>query len=500
MFGKKITSITLLFISSLLFAQNRGDNISFQGTDNFNSLGIKATAMGGAFTSQSGELDALFYNPAGLSGIKGIQFSVATNFSSNKWFENQVYRPNRYFVTLPFYLEGLYVPDPADNGIYDHLRMWTDQSLIDSSYFVKFPETGLDPQGEEAADWVETADNSALNHFAVAVPFEFAGYSFTVAAAYGRENTIADYDRNKTFLDPHLGYDAYGEMSRVNGIDTLVVQWYDYMRKRTGSIDEATGAISFKVNDNISVGAGFKTSWGSSDDKMALDKIGYFNLVAQNRFRFSYDTAYQYIGGTSDYSSTKFNLGLNLSLDHVSFGLNVDLPYTFTRDFEFTKEILDSNGIRSTKYSGTDKAEFPFVISAGVSFSPVENLSIVMDYRYAPFSQTKFTHALTDTTFKNWADQHTFSFGIDYRPVDFLSLQAGYRQIPQTFVPDGSAIRDSGPKAENVSVGLGIHTFLGTIQAAYQYRVLKYYDSYFSNTNYNTIIYSNILVGYKLSL
>ncbi|GJQ62394.1 MAG: hypothetical protein SCALA702_14470 [Melioribacteraceae bacterium] len=499
MFRNRILAF-IIIISSVMFAQNRGNNLAFQGIETSNEMSVKAAAMGGAFTSQSGSLDALFFNPAGLKGIKSLQFSVTTNFSQNKWFENQVYRPNRYFVTLPFYLEGLYIPDPAQNGVLDHLRMWTPESIIDSSYTLGSLETGVDPQSEEAADWIEEKNNSGLTHIAVAMPFNLFDYNFVAAASYGREVNINDYDRNDTYTDPHLGYHGYGEIGRVNGVDTLVVNWDKYLRERTGQIDNITAALSFQLNENISFGAGGKFSFGESDDRFALDRVGYFDLLKQNYFRFSYDTTYQHISGTSNYSSNAFNLGVHLQLEKVSAGINVELPYTISREYDYTETVFDSNGISTRKISGEDKIDMPMTVNFGLAFRPVDNLSLAIDYRYAPFSETEYDFQSADTTFYGFADQQIFSFGIDYQPYDFLSLQAGYCQTPQIFIPDGAADKEAGPKATTLSGGLGIHTDYGTLQFAYIYRTLQYYDSYFSNTNYNTINYSNLMVGYSLTL
>lgn len=499
MIGKKII-ICLILSSSFIFSQHRGDNLSFQGVDNFANQSVKAAAMGGAYTSQSGSIDALFYNPAGLRGIKSLEVSAAVNFGGNKWYENQVYRPNRYFVTLPFYLEGLYTPDPAQNGMFDHERLWTDEYLLDTTYVVNAPRTGLDPQSEEAADWKEQNNISSLTHFAVAVPFNLFDYNFTGAVSYGREVNINDFDRNETFLDPHIGFDAYGEMGRVNGQDTLVVDWYDYYRKRTGQIDNISAAINFELNEYLSFGIGGKYSWGESDDIQRLDKIGYFTLIRQNQFRYSYDTSYQYISGLSEYSSTSFNLGVHFQLKKITVGVKIDLPYTQTREYNYTESVLDSVNSYTKKISGSDKAKYPMIINTGISFKPVDNLILALDYRYAPYSKTEFELSKKDTTFANWVDQHTFSVGVDYQPFEFLSLQAGYRQIPQTFVPEGAATKDAGPNAESINAGLGIHTKLGSIYFAYEYRVLRYYDSYFSNSNYNTNQFSNFMIGYNISL
>lgn len=47
-------------------------------------MGAKAVGMGEAFTAQSGEVISSWWNPAGLSGIKGIQVS----FTHNRWFQD----------------------------------------------------------------------------------------------------------------------------------------------------------------------------------------------------------------------------------------------------------------------------------------------------------------------------------------------------------------------------------------------------------------------------
>jgi hypothetical protein len=47
-------------------------------------MGAKAVGMGEAFTAQSGEVTSAWWNPAGLSGIKGIQVS----FTHNQWFQD----------------------------------------------------------------------------------------------------------------------------------------------------------------------------------------------------------------------------------------------------------------------------------------------------------------------------------------------------------------------------------------------------------------------------
>jgi len=47
-------------------------------------LGAKAVGRGEAFVAQSGEVTSAWWNPAGLSGIEGIQLS----FTHNQWFQD----------------------------------------------------------------------------------------------------------------------------------------------------------------------------------------------------------------------------------------------------------------------------------------------------------------------------------------------------------------------------------------------------------------------------
>ena len=289
-------------LTSGILAQHRGDNLSFQGIADFNDVSVKAAAMGGAFTAYSGDVDALFHNPAGLSGIKSLQISVAANSASTKWFENQNYRPDRYFLTLPFYLERLYIPDPANNWELDHLRLWTDDQLLDSSYVVNAPKLGLDPFSEEAADWKTSANVSGLSHIAVAYPFSISDFNFVAAASYSIKNNVQDYDRNQTYLDPHIGYFGYGNIDRVNGNDTIVMGWYDYVRSRKGDLNEIDAALSFEYSEELKFGFGVKLLSGSTDDLHTMNKIGHFNLIQSNTFRCSYDTLYQKTSGTSDFA------------------------------------------------------------------------------------------------------------------------------------------------------------------------------------------------------
>lgn len=504
---KNIMKIRILLLmasflgSSFILGQHRGDLFTFQGITNFNDNGVKATAMGGAVTALSGDVSMMFYNPAGISNIKNIQVTIAGNYTTNSWRENQNYRPNRLFVTLPFYLEGLYVPNPEQDGMFDHERLWTEDNLIDSSYVLNEPKLGLDPFSEEAADWEESDSKFAFNNLAIAVPLNFSGEEFTVSAAYNNILNINDFDRNGTYLDPHIGYFEYGgDIGRVDGVDTLVMNWSNFYRKSSGNMDNIAFAVSYKAADILSVGFGMNFSWGSSEDLLYLERIGTFHLMDDQRFRYWYTDVYDEIKGTSNYSSTRFNVGFQLDLDQFKLGVKIDLPYTVEKEWDYTFTYTDSISENSSQKQGTDKIEFPMVLNFGLSFLPVDNFLLSIDYEYAPYSKTKAEYSIPNTTSPEFPDRHTFRFGAEYTPIDLISLRAGYRDVPSLFIPDGAAIKTSGPSSKSYTFGFGINTDFGQFNVAYEIRTLRYYDSYYSNTNYNTNEFTNLLFGYTVKL
>jgi opacity protein-like surface antigen len=493
MYKKLIFIITILFLlPAFLTAQHRGDNLAFQGFPLYNSIGVKAIAMGSAFTSQSGDLNSLFYNPAGLAEIEDLQIFIGANRYSKLWRENQVYRPNRMFWTMAFYLEGLYTPDPANNGKWDY------ELAQDSAYIVTPPDLGLEPFSEEAADWQRNVDDFGLNNIAVAYPLKIMGQKFVVSAAYSR-NAFLDFDRNDTYLDPHIGYDEYGVVERVV-TDTVRFSWSRFTRKRDGNVQNLMAGLAYNVNEKIKVGFSLNFLKGKTTDFQSLNRVGYFDIAKDNRFRFSYDTLDVAMNGESKFNALNFNIGALFKLERMSFGFNIFTPYTLTRDWSISTVTTDPAGTITTNNSAKDKFEIPASFSFGASITPIDQFTISLDYQFANYSQGKFNLGVADSTQRDWIDQSDLRCGIEYRPLKYLSLLAGYCYTTETFVPDGAAIKDRGPAATSYTLGASIKLFqIGRLDIVYAMQRLKYYDSYFSNTNYAFESFNNFLFGYTFN-
>lgn len=485
----------LMILAIQVNAQHRGDNLSFQGLSEKKDFDVKSTAMGGAFTAVNGDISSLFHNPAAMIGLKNIQVSVSANYFSKVWRENQNYRPDRYFVTLPFYLEGLYIPDPKNNGKWDYELV--QDTLY--NYLVKEPQLGVDAYSEEAADWIKDKNKFGISNISIAVPLQFADNEFVIAASYSI-NDLFNFDRNDTYLDPHIGFYGYpGDIIRVDGLHTLKMKWSRFLRERSGELNNLYGALAFKLNENFSFALGIKSIWGKSDDYQSLIRVGSFLLSNQQRFSFSYEDASFVKTGASDFSSTEINLSSLITLNRFKVGLKITLPNTLTRKWNYTETTIDSSKTKTVTTNGEDKVELPASFNFGVSFQPVDVFIIDFDYDYMPYQNAKYSFAYEDQTFYKWANKNSLRFGVEFKAAKYLSILAGYRTIPQEFIPDGAAVTDKSPEANSYNLGVSLSFFFGRIDFAYELRVLKYYDSYFSNTNYAFEKSNKIMFGYTYS-
>ena len=301
-------------------------------------------------------------------------------------------------------------------------------------------------------------------------------------------------------MDPHIGYDEYGLVPRVV-TDTISFSWSRFERKRDGHLQDIKFALAYDFSEKYKFGIGVNFLNGETTDSQLLDRVGIFDIANNNRFRFSYDTLSTSINGKSKFSAFNMNLGASLKFKNLSIGVNINTPYTMNREWDYTYVTRDTAGSIVNNKSGEDKFEIPATYTFGANITPIDEFTISFDYQITDFSQGKFETVENDSTQRKWINQNVIRFGIEYRPFDFLSLLAGYREIPATFIPDGAAIKDAGPDTKSYTLGFSLQLLsYGRLDAAYDIRQFKYYDSYYSNTNYSYESLTNFLVSYTYFL
>ncbi len=509
----RIISIIVVIMLSSAFvdkaqAQNRGNVLSFQGIEKAFAFTPGTLGSGYDGVADLGGTASIFFNPAGISGMEGITVSAGFGSIENTWWENQNYRPNRRMVTMPYYLEGLYTPDPANNG-----RLDSDvfvESLLDTSYTILNPEMGVEHFSEEAADWKWDESASGLSHISIAVPFQLSGKQVTLSGGYGSLINGTSYDFNRTYLTPHPAYLEYGMPAVVDGSDTVRIDWYTFERLQRLKIDQVSLGLGIQATDNIHVGLGMNVYSGSSEDIQVQDKVGYFDLIDQNEYIWSYDTLNTHYAGDATYSGNSLKLGLILDYDHFRFGASFNSSVNLTKEWTYAQEITYLQGdtllsTRTASFEGQDELKIPASYAVGVQLMPVEKFTFLLSYQVNPYGSAELTEA-EDSPFSAgdslmWVDQSVIQFGMSYAILKNLKLNALYRSIPQVYVPDGAPLKSAGPAAVAYRLGTELDLgMLGALDLGFEYQDLKYQDIYYSNTNYAREQARSVTLSYIYSI
>jgi hypothetical protein len=301
---------------------------------------------------------------------------------------------------------------------------------------------------------------------------------------------------------PYLGQERPDPMLITNRNDTLHVKWYQYTRKREGSVYGITPGLSITLIPGLRIGGSATVLTGSSDDNEQRLERGLINIAISNGVgsNFMVDTVYygQTKKGTSKYSGTLFTFGLHFQQERYSIGLTIRPPMQITRTWDrdvasvdTTRKPfpirVDSMTTRSYHESSKDYLNFPLSYSLGIVLKPTDKWTIAFDYELRHLADAELTTSSNSSVSNPWANSKgAMRLGAEYRASDLLALRGGFREDVQAFSPDGSAIINEPARGGVYSLGAGIAMGSILIDVAYEYAVLKYQDIYQSNVNYNT--------------
>jgi hypothetical protein len=515
--------VSLFMPDQTAWAQHNGDPLLFQGLTDGNSVGVKGSAYGNAFVSRSNDLNSIFYNAAGLANIPSIQVSVSSQYRKYYIQDNQYFVPTPNgstggYTGINLYLGHALIPDPAWNSIWsDSLKtIWYDslgnpigKNWWDPSKLLTLPQDQSDYSEDGAANKKQKS-SYVFDHIAIAVPFEFMGRHLVAAASYSRQYDDYDYDWNGAYLSPHWGMVA-GDVGAVQDTlknDIVRSNWSVFTRERSGGVYSITGALAFKLDDHIQLGAKFNYLVGQTDDSQDLQRIGYFrfkNGLGNSSWSFSYDTNDSLITGSSKFYGTSFNIGAIYESKNFSLGLNVQLPYQIERDWSYSTRVstLDSSKrpfIVSSTSSGRDDVSLPAIYTAGITVRTENGFTLSFDYRYNPLrSATYKLSSMPDslfTKYQQWVDQVTMRFGLEYMIDGNISVMGGYQVQGAPFVGYAVADKDQGAPIDTYSCGLSVNALHGRFDVSYTYSQLKYYDVYMTNRNFTLERSQVVLLGY----
>lgn len=459
---KKLATLMAIIV---LLAQ-----MAFAGGFALSGIGSKAIGMGGAFRGLADDWSAAYWNPAGLTQIKGSELNAMLVAISAR----PQYSPNIKYggLDVGYRNDGLvHYPDdktmfvPDFSGFF-RLPSFKDY-IVGVAIFVPyglgsrwdiFDGSGLDLNGAYPI-WDHKADLSVIDfHPTIAKAFldDKLGLGLGVSIQRG----------SITFQKTNLQFDSLPVPHENLVINSIM--------KGNGWGFGANFGLLYKLNDKLQFGVSGKT--GSTLK----------------------------LKGTADEELFTFNNGdlrtilLGQALTHA------DSLHVF---------FLFANKNPTASLSGKADFKTPADVGFGLAYKPSEKLTLTGDVAYTQWSSLKSIEikltgtdpmgnpAQNSTIMLNWKNTMRLSLGAEYLATKALIFRLGYYLDPSP-IPDATftpLIPDLGDK-NSINLGSAIRAY--GMELSYNFEYLMFKDrtvTTISDVN-NDGVYDNYPGAYKMKL
>lgn len=353
-------------IFTYLFAVLALSSSVLAGGFQLNQHGAKASGMSGAFTAVANDPSAVYWNPGGLSFIKGTHFMISSH---------------------------LVTPSSSFRGISPNVDEYKviKRTFYPSNFF---------------------ASHSINNDWAV-------GIGFTVPFGLG---TKWDEDW----------------VGRYLAVETEL------------QIFTLTPTVSYKITDNLSVGAGFVFSFANvkiiqktpqtpfaGDAKITLDGND------KSAFGYSFGVMYK--------PTDKLTLG-------AAFQSNIDYDFSGTANSEGAQQLIDAK--RLPVGDVIAKLKTPFNLAIGAAYQVTDEWLISTDFQYVGWSSYDTLKVdFVDPVYTDLASPRLYDnsfiirLGTDYKLFDDFSIRGGlyYDKKPV----EDNMVAPSLPETDRIGMTIG---------------------------------------------
>ncbi|MFH0991336.1 MAG: hypothetical protein V1799_15115 [bacterium] len=484
--------INLIVLSSAtIVAQGVAVPLMLQGLDHTVPQGARSRAMGGTAYGMSGDVAAMFSNPAGLMGLQANEFHIgATDLLLNSTMTQEWY-VNDYLDYFSLIVENKPEYGPIFDALNDRFRSDSLTKFRNGRLF------NVKPYDDLQTNWQKSKSRFLPSLLAVAFPIEFKKQMIVLGLGYTEMINLDYYFQNNTAMDPYLGQFRPAPVPVFKNVnDSLKVRLFRNSAQREGSIYGVTPGIAFSPLNGINVGITYTSLSGITDDleeqydrsiivirtvKGRVDIDPVCQLDPGNYSRIS--------KGKSHFSGSMINVGVNYKDEYFSIGGSFKPPYTITRSWDrrITTTALPGASILDSEIieGGEESIKFPFSFGIGLAIFANEKVTVALDYESRNLTRTVLS--VRDSTELNpWLNGSRYRFGVEYRPLSGLALRCGYREEAEVFARTGAAIMTLPERSKIFTGGLGFQISFVTIDLAYEFRRLIYFDSWESNTNFIT--------------
>ncbi|MBN2091440.1 outer membrane protein transport protein [candidate division KSB1 bacterium] len=462
----------ILSFSTLLMASG----VSLTG------VGARATALGGNFRGISNDWSAMFWNPAGLTQIKGLHagLSFETIMPSSKYELKQNVPAFGVYKTTEFENEPKTFFIPAAGLVYG-----TEKWAFGLSFYVPF---GL------GAKW-DAMDTKAFNDTYPEYDFEDdlkvidihpsiafqATEKLSIGVGVGLVSSNIIIRKPTTTPNPLLFDAAYAQLNPLFTALGLTGGSFNHLLTETelegdGMGFSASFGLQYKLAESFTVGVS-----GTWYNDIALDGK---------------------VSATTYYAKANAQTMTALGAQLTALGLPADQQQQILGVFSGAKQV---------KY---DKAEadatlpLPMTVGAGFAYTGIENLLISGDVSWTQWSawdviDIEMKDGSKSELVENWEDGIRLGLGMEYKLSAPLTLRAGYYTEPSA-IPDETLTITIPDISRRHGINIGATFNLGPIALHASYETLligdRTVDSWQYNNNAAAPGYDNMAGNYKMSV
>lgn len=387
----------LAFLVTAFAAIVLSASTAFSSGYQLNEHGSRAVAMGGAFVARAWDPSSIYFNPAGLSYVKGFDIMIGgtlilpgTTFTG-PYPNNTETKMN----SLTFFPPNAYVTYNFDNGLAAGIGVFTPEGLgtgWPQDWVGRFIITKISLQ---SFDINPTVSYSFLNDMvSVGVGFDYVLGSVVLE----KYNTTGFRDSAGNSITPFLHMDGTAKGTGFNfGVLLKPIEnislGFSYRSKITYKVDNGTatfsqdgGLSSLLPGGTVSTSLPFPTTWYAG--------------IAYKGDNFSIEADYQYVGWSA-YDSLTINFKNQTSAQQNSSVLgNYSNSYIIRVGGEYMLNDMWTvrAGVFYDKNPVPDAYDLPILpdadrlgLNIGFGVNVTNNISVDASYMFLPFKQRTIT-------------------------------------------------------------------------------------------------------------
>ncbi len=386
-----MASIRKLFASLAIIAVWASS--AFAGGYQLNETGAKATAMGGAFVARADDPSAIFFNPAGLSYLKGLNVMLggelilpSTTFRSLGPISTQT-----DMNSISFFPPNAYVTYSMDNGLGFGVGLFTPYGL-GTDWPTNWPGNTIVTKITLQTFYINPTISYSYKHLvSIGVGFDY------VLGSVGLAQKVA----TPFTTEPTATLKGNGNGSSFNfGVLVTPVKEISvgFSYRGRANLKATDGTLSFSDLGALTGQSQFAN--GTVSTSVPLPAT-WFLGVAYKGDRYSVEADYQWVGWNA-YTSLNLNITQGNTTNEKSIVGDYNNSYIVRvgGDYKISDMFTARAGVFYDKNPIPDMYLEPLLpdadrlgLNVGVGVNVTHNMAIDASYMFLPFKQRTITNS-----------------------------------------------------------------------------------------------------------